>query len=203
MTKITTLALAAGTLALPLALGCGSRSADTSRVLANVGGEKITEAEFREAVAQIMPKEQVEDFLTKQDPAAKAQRIQVLGGLAQMRAMMQFAKTQGLDQDPKVRLQLQSAQAGVYANALLERSTGEPTEAQLKAKYDEFAAASKAQGQDKGFPSFEDVAKNPQMRSALAQQWRKGQMEAAQKGLQAQLKTAVPMTFAEGYQPVE
>ncbi len=201
MTKITTSVLAAG--ALALALGCGSRAADTSRVLANVGGEKITEAEFREAVEQIVPKEQVEAVLTKQDPAAQAQRNQVLGGLAQMKAMAQFARSQGLDTDPKVRFQLQSAQANVYANALLERSTGEPTEAQLKVVYDQFAAQSKAQGQDKGFPSFEDVTKNPAMREALAQQWRRGQMAQAQAGLKAQLKAAVPMTFAEGYQPVE
>jgi hypothetical protein len=198
MTKITS-ALAAS--ALLLGLACGKAPADTSRVLANVGGEKITEAEFREMAALQMPADQVEGFMTRQDLASQAQRAQMLGGIAQMKAVTQFAKAQGLDQDFKVRLRLEAAQAQAYASALLERGLGEPTEAQLKAQYDELAAPGKAQGQ--AVPSFEEVLKTPQLRQIITQAWQKAQQAKAGASLSNQIKAAVPVTFADGYQPVE
>ncbi|HJW09920.1 MAG TPA: hypothetical protein VJ483_09820, partial [Holophagaceae bacterium] len=65
------------------------------------------------------------------------------------------------------------------------------------------AAAAKAAGQDKGFPSYEEVGKNPQLRAALVQRCQQGQSAEAQQRLQAEIKSAVPVTFGEGYQGAE
>ena len=63
-----------------VALGCSKVSKDTSKVLANIGGEKITEKAFGEAVRAITGDEaKANDLLT--NPALKEQRNQFLAEL--------------------------------------------------------------------------------------------------------------------------
>ena len=141
-----------------VALGCGKLSSDHSKVLANVGGEKITEKAFTEAVHLLVGDDaKAKDLM--ENPAMKDQRNQILAEIVDQKVLLKFGARQGLTKDPKVKFLVEGAMANAYAQILMERSLpkGEPTEAQLKAFYDEVALKAKAEGQDKDFPPYEAV----------------------------------------------
>ena len=141
-----------------VALGCAKVSKDNSKVIANVGGEKITEQAFGEAVKVLVGDEaKAKELLT--NPALKDQRNQFLAELVDQKTVAKYGEKQGLDKDAKAKMMIEAARSNAYAQILMDRLVpkGEPTEAQLRAFYDEFAAKAKAAGQDKGFPPFEAV----------------------------------------------
>ena len=71
--------------ALVFSLACKTSKPDSSRVIANVGGDKITEAEFQDMVRSLSadPKA-AQSFLT--DPAARDDRAQLASRIAMSRA---------------------------------------------------------------------------------------------------------------------
>ena len=181
-------------------LGCGhsasqTQAADASAVLANVNGTRITQA-MLEANARMLASDpqQAAAFLT--DPAAAPQRAQMVHQMAFQAAMDQIGATEKLDQDPLVQAKLAQAKAAIYAQVLIARAAGDatPTEAQLKAFYDEQVAARKAAGQDKGMPPYEQV------KAVLPRYWQQDQLRKAQDAFQKDLKTRVPVTYADGLQ---
>jgi hypothetical protein len=187
-------ALALPSIALLALLGCNTAPQDGGKVLANVGGEKITEGDFRQIIeASGASKEQISEFLT--NPMAQDQRAQALTGMAMTKAVIAFGRQEGLDQDPKVKQALEQAMAKAYFQALMDRRVGkaEPTEEQLKAAYDELVAERAGTGQAQGLPKFEEV------KAQLPQLWRQRQMQKAQEGVLAELKEKVPMTIAEDW----
>jgi hypothetical protein len=195
MTRHT--ALAAGA-ALVFSLACKTSKPDHSRVIANVGGEKITEAEFQDVVATLSadPKE-AQKFLT--DPAARDERAQLASRIAMSRAITTYAKQTGLDKDPSVQRQLEQQQASVYFQALAKKrvSTVEPTDEQLKAFYNEQVAQMKQMGggQAQGIPPFEAV------KAQLAQGYKQKRMQTISQEIQKEIKTKVPVTLADDYRP--
>ena len=113
MSKLTPgAALLVGT-ALVFSLACKTSKPDSSRVIANVGGDKITEAEFQDVVKSLSadPKA-AQSFLT--DPAARDERAQLASRIAMSRAITAYAKQTGLDQKPAVKRQLEQQQASVF-----------------------------------------------------------------------------------------
>jgi hypothetical protein len=127
----------------------------------------------------------------------KDQRNQILGSLANQKALLQMVKAEDLDKDPKVRLQMEAAQADAYFQILAERMTekGEPTEAQLKTFYDELLVQAKAANQAEGLPPYE------QIKSQLPGAWKRKQMQAARESLMARMNQKVPVVFAPDYKP--
>ncbi len=192
--------------ALPLAalvalgtLGCGRLSRDTSPVLANVGGKKVTETEYR-ALLRLVLKDDKKAEEAFQNPEMRERRNELLGNLAMMRAVNQLAAKEGLDKEPGTKMLLEQAAAQAYLQVMMERRAGaqvEPTEAQLHAIYDERLAVARSAGQDKDFPAFEAV--KPQLKGM----WQQQQQEEAKKALLQELKTKVPVTYAEGWKPAE
>lgn len=181
-------------LALLLA-ACGRPGEDASRVLANVGGTKITEGEFRTLVGALAKDpDQAKSFLN--DEGARGERIGLLNQMASSRAMLQMAKAEGLDQDPRIQARLESAVAQVYYTALMERRAAklEPTEADLKAFYEARTGEAKAKGQA-NIPPFEQV------KAQLVAGWRQEQQQRMGLRMQQEIVAKVPMTFADDYQP--
>lgn len=192
---ILTAGLASG---LILALGCGKpANKDASRVIASAGGEKITEADFQGLVKALSPDAaQATSFL--KDPAAREARAQLADQLAMQKAIVAYANLQGLSQDSAVQRQLERAQAQVYFQTLIQKrlAGAEPTEAQLKALYDERIAAMKAQGQAGAAPSFEQV------KGQLPGLWRQQRQQEAAQELQKEIRARIPVTLADDYRPV-
>ncbi len=192
---ILTASLAAG---LALALGCGKPvNKDASRVIASAGSEKITEADFKGVVTALSPDAaQAKAFLS--DPAAHEARAQLADQLAMQKAIVAYANLQGLAQDPGVQRQLERAQAQVYFQTLVQKrlAGAEPTEAQLKALYDERIAAMKAQGQGAVAPPFEQV------KGQLPGLWRQQRQQEAAQELQKEIRERIPVTLADDYKPV-
>ncbi len=187
--------LAAG---LALALGCGKpASKDASRVIASAGGEKITEADFQGLVKALSPDPaQAASFLS--DPAAREARAQLADQLAMQKAIVAYANLQGLAKDPGVQRQLERAQAQVYFQTLIQKrlAGAEPTEAQLKALYDERIAALKAQGQAGSVPPLDQV------KGQLPNLWRQQRQQEAAQELQKEIRERIPVTLADDYKPV-
>lgn len=193
----------AGALAGTLAalLGCGHRAtADTTAVLANVNGVRITQAQLEARVRTLStdPKA-VAAFLA--DPKYQPQRVQLVHELAFEAAMDQVAAKNGLDKDPSALALLAKERASVYANVLVSRAAGSaaPSEAQLRAFYDELVAARKAGGQAQGLPDFEAIKASPQFVDAYNQQ----QFQKAGDAFQKDLKAQVPVTYSDGFQAGE
>ncbi len=188
-------ALIAGS-ALVLSLACHSAKKDTSRVIANVGGDKITEAEFQDVVKTLSPDpKEAQTFLT--DPAAQAERANLASRIAMSRAITAYAKQTGLDKDPSVQRQLEQQQAGVYFQALAKKrmTVAEPTDDQVLAFYKEQVEKAKAMGQNQGIPPFESV------KAQMAQGFKQQRMAAISQEIQKEIKAKVPVTLADDYRP--
>ena len=179
------------------ALGCGKVSRDHSKVVASVGGEKITEQAFGNTVRQVMGDEvKAKALLTSE--ASREQRNQILDQMVTQKALVRLAKSEGLDKDPKVLLALEAASANVYAQAMIDRtvSKAEPTEAQLKALYDEFAKKqTETPGKAEPLPPFEAV------KGQLPAVYKRKQSQQASDTLLTQLKQKYPVVFAPEYKP--
>lgn len=181
---------------LALALGCGTGSRDSSPVVANVAGQKITQKEFEGIVRALAPKQSDADKLLT-DPKMKEPRNRLVGNLAEQKAMIELAKLEGLDKDVKVRLQAESALAEVYKRAILEKRAAALTapEADLHKIYDEAVAKQKATGNAQPIPPFDTV------RAELVQVWQQKEQKEAQERLVAEVKQRIPVSYGEGYQP--
>jgi hypothetical protein len=131
--------------------------------------------------------------------ASPEQRSRVLQQLATQKALMKYAQAEGLDKDPKVKVGVEGAVAQVYAQAFIERSLAkmEPTEAQLKALYDDYAAKNKDPKNPQGFPTFE------QAKGQLPALWKRDQAQRVQQQLMTDLKQKFPAVYAPEYRPVE
>lgn len=184
-------------LAFLAALGCGKGSKDSGPVLATVGSEKITEKEFKDLVGRIAPDpDSAKKLLEDPNPMFRGQRNRMLGQLAEASAVIQLAKQQGLDSDPRVQAAVKLALANAYQTAMLSNRMPaklEPKEEDLKATYDRYGAQAKAAGQP--MPPFEQV--KPQ----LAEAWRRDEQDRVRKQLKDEIAKRVPSTFAEGYAP--
>lgn len=181
-----------------VALGCSKVSKDTTPVLANVGGEKITEKAFSDAVRTLVGDEaKAKELLTS--PALKEQRNRFLAEFVDQKVMVKFGDKQGLDKDAKAKLLVEAAKSNAYGQILMEKAISkiEPTEAQLKAFYDKVAASAKAAGQDKGFPTYEQA--KPQLPNA----WKREQLKDASQNLLKDAKAQVPTTIDPAWRAAE
>ncbi len=196
MSKMTPhAALIAGS-ALFLSLACNSGKPDTSRVIANVGGDKITEAEFQDVVKTLSPDpKEAQSFLS--DPAAQGERANLASRIAMSKAIATYAKQTGLDQDPGVKRQLEQQEANVYFQALAKKRmpTAEPTDEQLMAFYKEQVERMKAQGASGAAPPFETV------KAQVAQGYKQQRAQAISLDIQKEIKAKVPITLADDYRP--
>ena len=196
MFKMTPIAALIVGSALAISMACKTTKPDTSRVIANVGGEKITEAEFQDVVKSLSPDpKEAQTFLT--DPAAKAERAQLASRIAMSRAITTYAKQTGLDQDPSVKRQLEQQQANVYFQALAKKrmGTAEPTDEELKGFYTEQVAQMKQAGQTQAVPPFEAV------KAQLVQGYKQKRMQTMSLEIQKEIKAKVPVTLADDYRP--
>ena len=178
------------------ALGCGKVSKDNSPVLASVGGEKITDTAFAAAVNTYLgDATKAKDLLG--NPAMRDQRNQFLGTLVNQKALLQFVKADGLDKDPKAKLEVEAAIANTYFQIMAERlmPKAEPTEAELRAFYDDYVIQAKAANQAQGLPAFEQV------KDQLPGAWKRKQAQQAQKSVLDQLNQKCPVVFAPEYRP--
>ncbi|MGA2083370.1 MAG: hypothetical protein ABSH53_22585 [Holophaga sp.] len=112
-------------------------------------------------------------------------------------ALMQMVKAKRLDRDPRAQLEITSARANAYFQVLVERATdkSEPTEAQLRALYDELAAQAKAGNNPAGVPPFDQV------KGQLPDAWKRKQTQVARDAALARLNQKIQVTFAPDYQP--
>lgn len=195
MSKLTShAALIAGS-ALFLSLGCNPGKSDTSRVIANVGGDKVTEAEFQDVVKTLsQDSKEAQSFLS--DPAARDERANLASRLAMSKAIAAYAKQTGLDQDPAIKRQLEQQEANIYFQALAKKRmpTAEPTDEQLMAFYKEQVERMKAQGAA-GVPPFETV------KAQVAQGYKQQRAQAVSLDIQKEIKAKVPITLADDYRP--
>jgi hypothetical protein len=181
-----------------VALGCSKVSKDNSKVLANVGGEKITEKAFSDAVRTLVGDEaRANDLLT--NPANREQRNRFLGEFVDQKVLVKYGEKQGLDKDPKAKLLIEAAKSNAFGQILMEKAIAkaEPTEAQLRAFYDKVLASAKAAGQDKGFPTYE--AAKPQLPNA----WKRDQVKDASLNLLKDAKAQVSTTIDPAWKASE
>jgi len=191
--RVTHMAGMASLVAL-LSLGCSKVSKDTSQVVASVGTEKITLNQFSEIVKLATGDEaKAKEVLSGEN--MRDQRNRFLESLVQDKAVVQLAKAQGVDKDPKVRMQLEQVTARVYMQALIEKRAGQPSDAELKAMLEKLMKSQGAPGKDVKLPPFEVV--KPQLLNLWRQEKLQGLVETMLK--EAQQKS--PATYAEGYKP--
>lgn len=196
--------IGAGSLVALGFLGCAHRPEDSSRVLVNVAGETITQAQFEEIVRILVADPQQADQLLKND-AMKEQRNQILDSMALQKAILKMAKAEGLEKETEVKFVLEQTTAQYFLKTLMERRITkgamltQPTEEELRAVYDEGIAQRKAAGQTKDLPTFEQV--RPQIMDGLLQRKRQEKNDAELKTLIAEMRQKYPITYAEGYKP--
>lgn len=185
-------------MALVATLGCGKMSKDSSKVIANVAGEKITEKAFAETIKAMVPDEAKAKEILSSEPM-REKRNEFLGQLAKAKALIVYGKAQGLDKDPAIQLRMEQVAAQTYLQILMERRLGktQPTEAELKAVYDELVNDRKAQGQAEGIPPYEQV--KAQMPMIYKQRQEARVFEQIMK--EATQKT--PITYVDGYKPAQ
>jgi len=179
-------------------LGCGKVPDDHGKVLASVAGEKITEQAFDTTVRTYLGDEaKARDLLT--NATMRDQRNQILGTLVNQKALLAWAKSEGLDKDPKVQIEVDAALANAYFQVLVDRlvNKAEPTDDQLKAVYDEYAAQAKAANQAQGLPPFDQV------KGQLPALWKRKQAQIARDALLAQLNQRYPVVFDPDYRPAQ
>jgi hypothetical protein len=187
-------ALFAGTV-LVFSLACKTSKPDNSRIIANVGGDKVTEAEFQDVVKTLSPDpNEAQKFLT--DPAARDERAQLASRIAMSKAITAYAKQTGLDKEPVVQRQLEQQQASVYFQELAKRrmSTTPPTDEQLLAFYKEQVDKMKASGRTT-VPPFEAV------KAQVAEGWKQQRVQTVSQDIQKEIKAKVPITLADDYRP--
>ncbi len=181
---------------LILALACKPGKPDTSRVIANIGGEKLTESEFQDVVKTLSqsPKE-AEAFLS--DPAARPDRAQLASRIAMSRAITAYAKKTGLDQDPAIQRRLEQELANIYFQSLAKKrvSVLQPTDEQLQGFYKEQVARMKAQGMTQPAPPFDTV------KTQVTEGWKQQRMQAISQDIQNEIKALIPITLADDYRP--
>jgi len=185
-------------LALMAAIGCSKVSKDTSKVIANVAGEKITEKAFAETIKAMVPDEaKAKEILSSE--AMRDKRNEFLGQVAKGKALILMAKAQGLDKDPAVQLRLEQMMAQTYVQALMERrlSKGQPTDADLKAVYDELVAERKTQGQAQGIPPFEQV------KAQMPMLYKQRQEAKVFEQLMKEATQKSQITYADEYKPAQ
>ena len=168
-------------LALSLAVlaGCGKATKDTAKVLANVGGDKITQADLEALVKAMMPDPAKYEKLMASE-GFRAQRSEFVQQLAMQRLLLAYARKQGVDQETGVKFQVERATAQVYFQSLLAKRSGggAPTDAQLMGMYDEVKKKQPA------IPPFEAV------KAQLAQEY-------PQYQLMKEVKLSMPVTYAD------
>ena len=167
-------------LALSLAVlaSCGKATKDTSKVLANVGGDKITQADLEALVKAMMPDPAKYEKLMASE-GFWAQRSEFVQQLAMQRLLLAYARKQGVDQDPAVKVRAEGALAQVYFQSLLSKRSGAPpTDAQLQGMYDDVKKKQPA------IPPFEAV------KAQLAQEY-------PQYQLMKEVKLSMPITYAD------
>jgi ATP-dependent DNA ligase len=175
-------------------VGCNKVSKDNSKVIANVAGEKITEKGFGEMVRTIAGDDaKAKELLT--NDTLREQRNQFLEQMATQKAVLAFAKAEGLDKDAKVQAAIENATAMAYFQAMVEKRSAklEPTEADLHAFYDDFVKEKAASGNKEPMPPFEQV------KAQLPMAWKRKQGQKATEGLLTAVRVKYPMTFAPEY----
>jgi len=185
-------------LALATVLGCSKMGKDTSKVIANVGSEKITEKAFTETIKAMVPDEaKAKEILSSEGMREK--RNEFLGQLAKAKALIALGKAQGLDKDPGVMLRMEQMMAEAYVQAFMERrlGKGQPTDADLKAAYDELVAERKTQGQDQGIPPFEQV------KAQMPMLYKKRQEAKVFEQLIKEATQKSKITYADDYKPAQ
>jgi len=185
-------------LALVASLGCHRFSRDNSKVIANVAGEKITEKSFAETIKAMVPDEaKAKDILGSE--ALHDKRNEFLGQIAKAKALVLLGKAQGLDKDPAVKLRLEQMTAQAYVQTLMERrlAKAQPTDAELKATYDELVAERKAQGQADGIPPFEQV------KAQMPMLWKQRQESKVFEQLMKEATQRYQITYADAYKPAQ
>ena len=196
MSKLNRYAVLVAGSALFLSLACKTGKQDNSRVIANVGGDKITEAEFQDVVKSLSPDpNEAQAFLS--DPAARDERANLASRIAMSRAIASYAKQTGLDQDPAVKRQLEQQEANIYFQALAKKRmpTTEPTDEQLQAFYKEQVERMKTQGNTAAVPPFETV------KAQVAQGYKQQRMQTVSLEIQKEIKAKVPVTLADEFRP--
>jgi len=196
MSKMSRSAVLIAGSVLALSLACKPGKPDASRIIANVGGEKITEAEFQDVVKTLSPDPaEAQKFLS--DPAARDDRAQLASRIAMSRAITAYARQTGLDQEAGVKRQLEQQQASVFFQALAKKRmpAADPTDEQLKAFYQEQVDRMKAQGRAQGIPPFETV------KAQVAEGWKQQRMATISQDIQKEIKAKVPITLADDYRP--
>lgn len=177
-------------LALLALLGCGRASQDASRVLANVGGSKITEQDLA-ATVKMLSSNPAEAEAVLKDPARREERQAILGQLTQTRAILELGRQEGLDQDPRVQTRMEGARAQVYLKTLAERrlTQQDAPEAELKSMYEGYSAQAKAAGQT--MPPY------PEALPRLKEIWSQQQQQRVMADFQKEVASKVHVTFAE------
>jgi hypothetical protein len=180
------------------AMACGKVSRDNTKVVATVGGEKITEKAFGDTVRRVMADDTKAQILLTKD-SSREQRNQILEQMVTQKALLRFAKSEGLDKDPKVQLALEAAMANLYFQTLVERNITkeEPTEVQLRGLYDDILKQATAAGQAATVPPFDQV------KGQLPGLYKRKQSQQASDMLLTQLKQKYPVVFAPEYRPAQ
>ncbi len=166
--------------ALAILPGCGKgASKDTTKVLANVGGEKITQADLEVLVKSMVPDPSKAQELMASE-GFRVQKSEFVQQLAMQKVLLAYARKQGVDQDPAVKIRVDGAVAQVYFQTLATRRAGgpPPTDAQLQGMYDE------VKRKRPEVPPFEAV------KAQLAQEFNQYQ-------LMKDLKASMPVTYSD------
>jgi hypothetical protein len=182
--------------ALSLALaGCRGDGAPAETVIAKVGAEKVTEAQFQEMVRVLMDDPgKADEFLGAEEN--RGRRNELLSRYIDSKRIVMLAREEGLDGDARVKIQLEEAATQVYAQALLHGRVPEqePADEQLRAMYGELAAAQRAKGAN--VPPFEEA------RQFLPQLWKQKRRSEAEKALMEEVQTKYPATYADEYKSI-
>lgn len=176
-------------------LACRKEQKDNSKVIASIGGEKITEKYFNDIVrTYIGDEEKANELLTK--PDMRERRNQILLNLVNQKALFQLVKLKKLDKDPKAQLQITSATADVYFQILADRLApkAEPTDSQLRAFYDDCVVRAKVANKASSVPPFD------QIKVELPMIWKQKQVQTARDTLLTQINQQYPVVVDPEYQ---
>jgi len=179
--------------ALTVALvGCNKVSRETEDPIAKIGTTKITESQFRDMINALIPDaEKAKEFLD--DEKNRNERNAYLEQYVLGKGLIMLAKSEGMDDEPKIKLQLDDAITMVYFQALVDRRMPKegPTETQLREFYKEFKAQ---QGQaGAAFPPFEEAKQH------LEPLYKQKQQRDIAQAIKDEVKQKFPATFADGY----